>query len=130
MLQKETERIILKDNEVIFQKQDEFEVGQNPDGTIIGTYRSEDYRLFKLQLNPLAGGNVDLILTGSTKNKLHIVSLGSGLYELRSRDPKWPGLVAKYGDQIKGVSKKAWDNLQRDNYGPKLITEIRRITGL
>ena len=111
VLEKEVETIILKDDEIIFQKQDEFEVGQNPDGTAIGEYKDEDYRLFKMQINPLAGGKVDLILTGSTKSKLRVKALGNGEFILWSEDWKWPMLVEKYGQQITKISKRKFEEL-------------------
>ena len=50
--------------------------GQSVDGGIIGTYFSDEYRQYKIELNPLAGGNVDLTLTGSLGEKLNIKKIG------------------------------------------------------
>jgi len=47
------------------QKAAEFREGENPDGSMIGTYRSLSYELFKEKINPIAGGAVDLMLTGA-----------------------------------------------------------------
>lgn len=87
----------------------------------------QEYRLFKLSINPLAGGTVDLILTGSTIKHLQVVSLGNGEFELYSTDHKWPDLVAKYGNQITKINSEFFKGLQKHEYAPKLIERMREI---
>jgi len=130
ILKKETETIILRDREIVKRKKAELKGGVRPSGAIIGTYRSERYRLFKLQLNPLARGNVDLILTGSTKDQLYLVSLKDGSFTFESADPKWKGLVEKYGEEVKGINADVFRGLQQTRYAPELIQRMREITGL
>ena len=130
VLQKETKEIILQDKEIVRRKKAEFKGGTRPDGTIIGEYRSESYRLFKLQKNPLAGGKVDLILTGSTKDKLYLVSLENGEFTFESADPKWASLVEKYGEEVKGINANVFRGLQQTRYAPDLVDRMKQITGL
>lgn len=125
-----TTQIILKDHKVIERKQDEFEFGRNPDGSIIGTYASKEYEEFKRLINPNAGGNVDLILTGSTRDKLRIDYLGNRTFRLSSGDEKWQSLVSKYGEQIQTISPEVFNDLQKTRYAPMLIAEMKRISGL
>lgn len=129
-LQKETEKIILKDEEVVKRKKAELRGGVRPTGQIIGEYRSESYRLFKLNKNPLAGGKVDLILTGSTKDKLYLVSVTDGRFTFESADPKWQGLVEKYGEEIKGVNADVFRGFQQTIYAPELVEKMKEITRL
>ena len=125
----ETEKIIRNNPQLVFRKQDEFRHGENPDGSTIGLYRSEEYRMMKQQMNPLAGGTVDLILTGSTIKNLQVVSLGNGEFKLYSTDHKWNDLVAKYGKQIEVISLKHFEGLQKHDYAPLLIERLRQIMG-
>ena len=131
--QRQVAEIVKRDPSLVWAKQDELERGQRPDGQKIGFYRDEDYALFKNQINPLPGlGNVDLILTGSTRDQLYVESLGGGAFRLRSRDPKWSGLMAKYaidGDLME-ISGKRWQELQKNEYAPKLVEYVKKITRL
>ena len=130
VIQKETEKIIVNSPSLVFRKQDEFRQGENPDGSTIGEYSQsllgQEYRLFKLSLNPLAGGTVDLILTGSTIRNLQILSLGNGEFSLFSTDFKWPGLVEKYGEQIKGINSDFFKGLQLHEFGPALNLALKQ----
>jgi len=129
-VQEETAKIITADTKILGRKRDELKTGFNPDGSIIGEYRSPSYRLFKLQKNPLAGGKVDLILTGSTARRLGVDYLGNSVYQINSTDPKWEGLIAKYGDKIQAINPVIWDNLQKTEYAPKLVARIKQIAKL
>ena len=126
-IQKETEKIITKDPSLINRKQWEFLHGEDPFGNDIGVYANEDYRLFKIQLNPLAGGKVDLILTGATKNALRIVPIGNREFYLESTDWKWDNLVDKYGERIRVISYDFFIKLQREIYAQKLIERMQQI---
>ena len=130
-LENQVKQIILTDNKAIFRKQDEMERGQNPDGSTIGEYSSSpmgrEYAIFKQQINPMAGGTVDLILTGSTRDKMRIESLGDSKFTLNSKDNKWGGLKAKYGAQISGINERFWNDLQKNYYAPELFNRIRNI---
>lgn len=83
--------------------------------------------MMKQSSNPLAGGTVDLILTGSTIKNLQVVSLGNGEFYLYSTDHKWEGLVEKYGKQIQYVNQEYFEGLQKHNYAPLLIERMREI---
>lgn len=128
--QSETANIISNDANILSRKKSEMTAGVNPDGSIIGEYSSESYRLFKISKNPIAGGNVDLILTGSTKNNLKVESLGNSMFILRSTDEKWNSLVSKYGNQIQQINLSVFNGLQKSQYAPQLVQRIKTITGL
>lgn len=130
VVQELTADIILEDRKIINQKIDEFKAGVNYDGTKIGEYKSESYRLFKMELNPFAQGNVDLILTGALKDGLKVEYIGDGHYLLYSTDEKWDGLKAKYGEKIAMINLEQFERLQKTEYAPKLIKAMRRLAGL
>lgn len=128
-IRQETEKIIKKDPSLLNRKRAEFREGKNPDGSNIGDYRSEEYRLFKLNMNPFADGHVDLFLTGSTWERLRVISLGNGEYLLESTDPKWGRLIEKYGEQIELISPEVFERIQKNNYAPQLIERLQKIIG-
>lgn len=127
VLQKEVAQIVLRDRKIVDRKQDELKAGASPDGSDIGTYRSEGYRLFKQSRNPFAGGKVDLILTGAYKNAIKVLSLGNSQFTLRSSDSKRDDLIAKYGVENEGINNEVWETLQKFEYTPKLFDKIRPI---
>jgi hypothetical protein len=129
-LQKKVEEIVLTDTEIREAKRNELRRGETPDGGIIGTYRSSDYELFKSQLNPMAGGTVDLILTGKFSNQLFVKSLGNSRFQFQSQDEKDPMLFEKYGQENRGLNEETFEELQRKKYAPKLVRYIKQITGL
>lgn len=130
LLQGEVERIITTDPEIIQEKVDEFRAGELPDGSPIGQYRNENYRLFKIQKNPLAGGNVDLILTGAFTERLFPERLSKNRYKFNSTDSKTADLKAKYGENIMGLNEKTFLDIQKTKYAPLLIRRIKQITNL
>ena len=71
--------------------------GRSVDNDIIGEYRSNDYKMFKVSKNPRAGGTVDLTLTGSLGNKLTIFKQGNLTYRIESTDDKFNKISEKYG---------------------------------
>jgi len=71
-------------------------LGKRPDGSLIGYYRDIDYAIFKQKINPKAGGDVDLILTGSLSNNIKTI-LNSKNIEIVSSDYKFEKIALKYG---------------------------------
>ena len=125
----ETRKIIQRDPQTIAAKYKEFQRGDRPDGTAIGFYRNSGYGLFKRNLNPLAGGTVDLILTGSFTRGLFVESLGNSRYIFDSTDDKTDDLIGKYGQDIMGLNQGEWYRLQREVHAPLLIRFIKRQLG-
>lgn len=80
--------------------------GKSVDGGIIGTYQSDEYRLFKMEINPLAGGNVDLMLYGDLSDNLQIKLLGDTKFEIFSLDAKYQKIGKKYGFEEFGLSEE------------------------
>lgn len=104
--------IILNDAQIKREKQKELEYGVTPSRNAIGIYRSARYRLFKLQLNPLAKGRVDLILTGAVKRGLTPNRVSKKKYKIVSTDKKWKRLMGKYGNASEGLNDKTFNKLQ------------------
>jgi len=126
VLQEETRKIIQRSPELIKAKVNEFKRGETPEGNAIGFYRSPQYSLFKRRINPLAGGTVDLILTGGFTRGLIVESKGRGIFEFDSNDEKAPSLFAKYRQDLRGLNRETWLDIQRKNIAPELIKFIKR----
>lgn len=129
-IQQATEDIITEDRELVNQKRAEMQAGRQPDGSRIGEYRSPEYRLFKLRLNPLAQGFVDLIKTGKTKKQLKVVALGNRRFKLISTTEYWPKLLGQYGGKTQTINRRVFNGLQKRKYGPALNRKLKQITGL
>lgn len=130
-LNKIIDEIVLSDKNLKYAKEDEFLHGNKPDGSPIGRYKSKSYEQYKLRRNPLAGGDVDLIDTGSfVDNMKPFKSNRVGHYIFKSSDKKSPMLQAKYGSEIMGLNQKTFENIQKNVYADKFMLEIKRITGL
>jgi|SRR5690554_684466 len=73
---------------------------------VIGVYASEAYRMFKLKMNPLAGGNVDLFLTGDLQRSLTIEKKSKNIFKIYSTDEKYKMLANKYGKEQFGLTEE------------------------
>lgn len=71
--------------------------GKDPNGNIIGNYRSRDYQMFKVGFNSFANGNVDLTLTGALGRGLTIRKKSDSQYEIFSTDWKFGKIAEDYG---------------------------------
>lgn len=101
--------VILTDSEMIIRDVRERWIhGDGVEGGVIGIYRSKDYELFKASINPLAGGAVDLILTGKLAGGLAIRKQGD-LYQIYSTDSKYEAIGKKYGFEEYGLTKEQLD---------------------
>lgn len=98
-------------------------LGDRPDGSIIGVYRSADYAFFKQQMNPKAGGDVDLTLTGSLGNKIQMIPKSGVMFEIISTDSKYSEIVAKYGDVNFNLSPDKLE-LLFDMIGNQIINKV------
>lgn len=120
-------QIVISDQDKLKdQKINEFSKGERPNGKKIGEYRSAEYAIFKQQINPLANGYVDLLLTRQFSSKLFVRPFGKG-FMFNSRDKKTGSLIGKYGIDIMGLNQDWFTNRQKNIYKPVLDFEISRI---
>lgn len=119
------EKIVISDNQKLREEKiNEWEQGINPDGSIIGKYKSESYAKFKRAKNPRANGNVDLILTGATSASLFVNNAGkSGSFIFGMKDTH--NLLSRYPRSILGLNKQWFFNRQKETYLNQLIKEIK-----
>lgn len=121
-----TQKIILSDQSNLkAEKVNEFEQGLRPDGEKIGTYRNADYAIDKFNINPRAGGYVDLLLTRSFANKMFITPTQKG-FIFNSSDSKTGNLIGKYGLDIMGLNQEWFTKRQNEVYRLTLVYQIKK----
>lgn len=122
------EAIVMSDERRIKEeKLNEFEYGLRPNGSIIGNYRDEDYKIMKYFRNPNAGGQVDLILTGRWSRSLILQPRTKSKFLFYAPLDQEYDLVGRYGLDILGVNQEWFDKRQRDIYRYVLIQDIKKI---
>jgi hypothetical protein len=122
--------IILNDPQLKREKISEFTKGQLPDGSIIGRYRNADYASDKYNINPLANGNVDLMLTRAFVNNMFVEQVRPKAFLFNSTDYKTDKLIGKYSIDIMGINQEYWEKRQVDIYLPVLKFQIKRKANL
>ena len=88
-------------------------------------YRSRNYEIFKSTRNPLAGGAVDLILTGAFVNAMYLLKPKQGKYLFGNRDSKRKILTEMYGIDIFGLNQNAFNKFQKDILANRFIRRIK-----
>lgn len=69
------------------------------------SYARLSYENLKLKKNPSGGGNIDLTFSGSLGDKIKIVPVGNGDYEIISKDSKYEVIGKMYGFEEFGLSQ-------------------------
>ena len=117
---------LLKDENTIKQlKEQDF-----LDGDIYGdetnlAYKSKNYELFKAGKNPLAGGAVDLILTGDFVDAMYLLKPKQGRYKFGNTDKKRNILKEMYGDNIFGLNQNVFNKYQKEIIAPRFLRRIK-----
>lgn len=104
------EALIRSDDLAIKLQQSQMLLGLNADGEAIGYYRDMFYQQMKQQMNPLAGGAVDLKLTGAFQNAIQF-NVAQSTFSWTSTDSKTDKLVSKYGASIFGLNVSTREKL-------------------
>lgn len=117
--------IIPSQDDLVNLKESEFKRGERPNGSIIGAYRSESYSIFKARQNPLAGGAVDLILSGDFVNSAYLKRPSAGKYIFGFRDHKARSLFGKYGTDIAGLNQNTFNQFLKEKIKPNFVREIK-----
>ena len=87
-------------------------------------YRSRGYELFKASINPIAGGSVDLILTGDFVDAMFLLKGNKGVYKFGNKDKKRNILQQKYGD-VFGLNQQVFNKYQKEIIAPRFLNKIR-----
>lgn len=101
--------------------------GKDVNGGKIGSYRSSDYKAFKVSINSLASGGVDLTLTGALGKRLTINQLNKGNYIIKSEDEKFEKIGKKYGFEQFNLDAKQTEELLDTLYYFAMEEFIKRV---
>ena len=129
------EEIIKEETNLLGIKEDEFTRGERPDGSRIGYYRSEIYRLNKIKTNPLAGGRVDLIKERKFVNSAYLMTNRPGIFGIGFSDSKTAMLLEKYNSGSKGqksiqnINQGSWERFQKEVIAPRFLRKIKNQLG-
>lgn len=93
-------------------------------------YKSPWYGDFKARMNPLAGGNPDLILTGAFTSSMYLETMSRGTFKIDSKDGKRNELVRKYGSDIFGLGGDYKSKAINKRFRAVLMENIRNVTKL
>jgi hypothetical protein len=74
----------------------------------------QEYKAYKMSINPKAGGNVDLTLTGSLSENITIKQQGIDKFLVYSTDEKYDEIGSKYGFEEFGLSEMEWYEMQQE----------------
>lgn len=85
-----------RENDIKQMIKTRWKLGKRPNGDLIGFYRDVEYAIFKQTINPSAGGDVDLILSGNLVNSIRLTLQSKGI-EIISTDEKFEEISLKYG---------------------------------
>lgn len=92
----------------------------------IGVYASPAYERLKASMNPIAGGWVDLKLTGFFQNMMYLKLVSDKKFEVGSQDSKSDELTSKYGDSIFYLSPVRLEEY-RTKFFPALMPKIKTL---
>lgn len=99
--------------------------GIGVNGGNIGTYASLSYSYFKQSYNPLAGGYVDLYLTGALHKSLEINKYGTGYFVITASDSKYFSLAEKYGEEQFGLTDDEHNKVKEESV-KEVINQISK----
>ncbi len=120
------EEIVLSDQKRLKEEKiKEWEQGLIIDGVEKREYRDPEYAIFKQQINPLADGYVDLMLSHQTARSLFVIPTQKRGFLFKMNDIH--NLEGRYGEGIRGFNQETFDKRQEDIYRYVLIQDIQKI---
>ena len=126
-LQEIVAELILKDEVSVKQlKESDYKEGDIYGNGAKDTYRSLSYASYKRTLNPLAGGNVDLIVTGQFVDAMYLLKPRGGKYLFGNRDKKRNILKQMYGEDIFGLNQEVFAKYQKEIIRPRFVRAIKQ----
>jgi len=119
------EEVIKEETNLKQLKRQDFEEGDIYGNGKTYTYRSQNYSNFKRNINPLAGGKVDLILTGAFVDSMYLLKPKTGRYLFGATDNKRSKLVEAYSINIMGLNQNVFEKFQKDIIYPRFMRKLK-----
>jgi len=122
-------------NELYLKAEDEIKQLKEQDflhGDIFGNgktydYQSQKYSQFKSKKNPIAGGKIDLIVTGQFVDAMYLLKPKQSKLKFGNTDKKRNILKEMYGDNIFGLNQVVFDKYQREVIYPRHLRVMKKI---
>lgn len=121
------EELIKEEKTLKVLKHQDFEEGDIYGDGKTYTYRSTNYANFKRTINPIAGGKVDLILTGAFVDSMYLLKPKTGRYLFGATDNKRSKLVEAYSINIMGLNQNVFDKFQKEIIAPRFVRKIKNV---
>ena len=122
--------VIINSPNIIRQVQKRWLIGESVLGGFIGEYSNsqmgQDYKAFKMSLNPSAGGHVDLTLTGALSENITVKQKSQDSFLVYSTDSKYDEIGSKYGFEEFGLAEHEWDEMQQEILAFALETVLKK----
>jgi len=120
-----SEELIKDEKTIKLLKEQDFLSGDIYGNDTNVAYRSKNYELFKSRKNPLAGGSVDLIVTGAFVDAMYLLKPKQGRYKFGNTDKKRNILKEMYGDNIFGLNQNVFNKYQKEIIAPRFLRRIK-----
>jgi hypothetical protein len=124
------EELIKDEKTVKLLKEQDFLQGDIYGNETEASYRSKNYEIFKSQKNPIAGGAVDLILTGAFVDAMYLLKPNQGRYKFGNTDKKRNILKEMYGENIFGLNQNIFNKYQKEIISPRFIRRIKQTANI
>jgi hypothetical protein len=129
-LRNEVNELLIKDESNLKElKKQDFLKGDIHGDNSLHKYGSLSYEAFKSEMNPIAGGSVDLILTGAFVESAYLLKPNQNKYLFGFTDGKSSALTKKYGTKIKGLNQGVFNKYQIDIVAPKFKRVLKKQLG-
>jgi len=99
-------------------------------GERVGVYANPAYERMKRQMNPEAGGWVDLTLTGDFTEEFTLRPETKSRAVIYSQDEKARALAAKYGKDIYGLSPESVGDVIESGFQRRLVQNTKEALDL
>jgi hypothetical protein len=119
---------LVKDETTLIElkKQDLIQGDIFSDGRSFATYRSRSYGQLKKSMNPIAGGKVDLTLTGKTADSYYLLKPRGGRYRFgNSNMSVFRELKSMYNNSLDGLNQNVFNKYLNDITAPRLYRRIK-----
>ena len=123
--------IIINSPNIIREVKSRWLIGESVLGGFIGEYSNsqmgQEYKAYKMSINPRAKGRVDLTLTGALGAGLTIKKATSNEFKIFSVDSKYKMIGQKYGFEEFGLSDSQWIELSQEILTFAIESAIKKI---
>lgn len=121
------DEIIKEEHTLMMLKEQDYLEGDIYGTGVLRKYKNQDYEIYKSKKNPLAGGAVDLINTGSFIDSFYLLKPKQNKYRFGATDSKKGELINNWGQGIMGLNQGVFEKFQIEIIKPRFVEKLRKI---